>query len=209
MRSLGTPPFVCLITKGEATPENYFSERARILETIHDAAGDGVSIIQIREKHLPARLLFDLVREAVKVRVGTPIRIFVNERADVALAAGADGVHLPEHSLTTEVIRESVAPELMIGRSVHSIESAKQAATSGADYIFFAPVFETPGKGEPVGVAELKRVCDALVGYPVIALGGIDETNVRDVLDAGASGIAAIRSLHDSASRKRMIDRLR
>ena len=209
MITLGTPPFVCLITKGEATPENYFSERARILETLRDAAGDGVSMIQIREKQLPARLLFDLVSEAVKVRIGTPARIFVNERADVALAAGADGVHLPEDSLSPDVIRKSVTAELIVGRSVHSIESAKKAADAGADYIFFAPVFETPGKGAPVGVQELKRVCDTLTGFPVIALGGIDESNFVEALDAGASGIAAIRSLHERASRRRIIDRVR
>ena len=209
MITLGTPPFVCLITKGEATPENYFSERARILETIREATGDGVSMMQIREKQLPARLLFDLVSEVVKVRIGTPARIFVNERADVALAAGADGVHLPEDSLTPDVIRKTVTAELIVGRSVHSIESAMQSAAAGAEYIFFAPVFETPGKTEPVGLEELKRVCDALPGFPVIALGGIDESNVADALDAGASGIAAIRSLHERASRRQIIDRLR
>ena len=209
MRSLGTRPFVCLITKGEATQENYFSERARILETIREAAGDGVSMIQIREKLLPARVLLDLVREAMNACVGTATRIIVNERADVAIAAGADGVHLPEDSLTPGVIRKSIAAELIIGRSVHSLESAKRAAEDGADYVFFAPVFETPGKGEPVGVNELKRVCDELHGFPVIALGGIDERNVADALEAGASGIAAIRSLYDAASRKRIIERVR
>lgn len=208
MRSLGKPPFVYLITKGETTADNYSSERERILEMIAEAASDGVSVIQIREKSLPARLLFDLVSEVVKIAASTKTIVIVNDRVDVALAAGADGVHLPENSLNPSVVRRVTPKNFFIGASVHAFGSAKQAASDGADYVLFAPVFETPGKGAPTGVDELKRVCDALPEFPVIALGGIDDSNVTDALDAGASGIAAIRSLHDRDSRRRIISRI-
>jgi thiamine-phosphate pyrophosphorylase len=90
----------------------------------------------------------------------------------------------------------------LIGVSTHSIEAALNAAGSGADYIFYGPIFETPGKGPPVGIASLKDVCNALRSFPVLALGGIDQHNFRDALFAGAAGIAAIRSLAERDSRR-------
>ena len=207
MRSLGTPPFVCLITKGEATPENYTAESARILEVVREAASDGVSMIQIREKRLPARLLFELVHDAVKAVEGTNAKVVVNERADVALAAGADGVHLPEHSLSPSVIRGNVPDGFLIGASIHSLEAMDTAVA--ADFVFFAPVFATPGKGEPAGLEELGRICESVDGVPVIALGGVDENNVQAALDSGADGIAAIRSLHDRNTRRKIVSLIR
>jgi thiamine-phosphate pyrophosphorylase len=205
--SLGTPPFICLITKGEATPENYPAERARILEVVREAAADGVSMIQIREKQLPARLLLELVRDAVHVVAGTTTKILVNERADVALAARANGVHLPENSLSSSVIRRNMPKGFLIGASIHSLKAMDRAVA--ADYVFFAPVFATPGKGEPAGLDELRRVCESVDGIPVIALGGVDENNVKAVLASGAAGIAAIRSLYDGDTRRRIVSLVR
>jgi len=202
-------PYVCLITQGKATNLNFESERSNILQTVSDAVADGVNLIQIREKALTARLLFDLVSEAVAMLAGTNVRVVVNDRVDIAVAAGADGVHLPADSFVPAAIRKAFQNELMIGVSTHSTDEAVFAARSGADYVFFGPVFETPGKGPPIGIEKLAAVCRELKTFPVIALGGIDENNLDDVLSEGAAGIAAIRSLHETASRDAICARLR
>ncbi len=205
MKPLLDGPYTCLITAGEADPSNFEIKKKGILETIRDAVADGVNLIQIREKALPARLLVHLVREAVQILSSTDALVLVNDRADVAIAARADGVHLPETSLRPDVVREAISSNLVIGASTHSIEQALAAAGSGADYIFFGPIFETPGKGPPVGIESLSAVCRKLRTFPVIALGGVDQNNFENVLSAGAAGIAAIRSLNDQAKRRAIL----
>ena len=207
MKQLGPPPYVCLITEGKCDPTNLEFEKTKILSTAAAAAADGVSVIQIREKALPARLLFDLTRSVVEALIDTPSLVFVNDRPDVAITAGADGVHLPENSYSPEVIRQTF-PELLIGVSTHSLESAVGAAGAGADYVFFGPVFDTPGKGPAAGVSSLQNVCRELRSFPVIALGGIHQNNVEEVFEAGAAGIAAIRSLNDTTDRQAIVERL-
>lgn len=209
MKRLGDPPHVCLITPGEANPSNFETQRATLLNTIRDAVADGVNLIQIREKALPAKLLFDLVSGAVKTLSRTSALVLINDRPDVAVAAGADGVHLPETSFPPNVARRMFASELVIGVSVHSIESAAAAAGSEADYVFFGPIFETPGKSPAVGTGSLQEVCRTLKSLPVIALGGIDEKNLKSVFAVGASGIAAIRSLNEVEGRKAICDRIK
>ena len=202
MKPLGHGPHICLITGGRATPSNFETEQPRILTTISDAVTDGVNLIQIREKSLPAKLLFELVRGAVDVLSSSRALVIVNDRPDVAFAANADGVHLPENSLPPNVVKRTFNGQLVIGVSTHSIEHASSAADSGADYIFYGPIFETPGKGPPVGVESLKAVCESLGSFPVFGLGGIDQSNFESVLSAGAAGIAAIRSLAEPESRR-------
>jgi len=205
---LGPTPLVCLITPGQANSENYISESKKILDTVRAAASEGVSIVQIREKDLPARLLFELVRKAVAIVGNSSTIVTVNERADIAAAAGATGVHLPEVALSPRIVRP-VFEGLIIGKSVHSIAGATSAADDGADYVMFGPVFETPGKGPAVGLDGLADVCKAVSDIRLIALGGIDENNCKQAIQAGASGIAAIRSLNDPVSRRRILAALR
>ncbi|MEP7149908.1 MAG: thiamine phosphate synthase [Acidobacteriota bacterium] len=208
MKPLPDGPYTCLITPGEAHPSNFEIKKTEILETIRDAVADGVNLIQIREKALPARLLFHIVSDAVQILSSTEALVLVNDRVDVAIAARADGVHLPEVSLMPDVVRRVIASDLVIGVSTHSIEQALTAADSCADYIFFGPIFETPGKGVPVGIESLSAVCRELKTFPVIALGGVDQNNFENVLSAGAAGIAAIRSLNDQATRRAICERL-
>jgi thiamine-phosphate pyrophosphorylase len=208
VKRLGEPPYLCLITEGKADPANFRSEKPGILETIRDAIADGVTLIQIREKSLTARQLFELSTAAVEVRANAEAYIVVNGRADIAIAAGADGLHLPGDGIPAQIVRR-VFPDLVIGASTHSFESASAAAASGADYIFFGPVFATPGKPQPVGPDELQAVCRKLGRFPVIALGGIDESNCDLVLSSGAAGIAAIRSLNEPDARRRVIRAIR
>jgi thiamine-phosphate pyrophosphorylase len=200
VKRLGQPPYSCLITRGNATAQNFESERLKIVETLQEAAADGVSMVQIREKLLPGRMLFDLVSCVVEALADTTTLVIVNERADVAAAASADGVHLRTNSIPADAIRSVFANDLLIGVSTHSVKEATSA--SAADYIYFGPVFATPGKTSPVGLEKLKEMVERVRPLPVIALGGIDDKNFRDTMSTGADGVAAIRSLHDSQSRR-------
>ena len=188
---------VYLITKGEATPANFSAKKKEILQIVRTAADAGIPLIQIREKRLTVRLLFELVSEAARITAKTGTKLLVNDRADIALAAKADGVHLTVNSLSAVSIRSSFSEDFIIGVSTHSLEEAALAAKQGADFVTFGPIFATPDKGEPKGLDELRGVCQVLAPFPVIALGGINETNCQSVLDSGARGFAAIRYLNE------------
>jgi len=149
---------------------------------------DGIDMIQIREKDLPARDLFDLVCRIRDVAAGTKTRILVNDRLDIALAAGIDGVHLPGNGLPAARVRPFVK---LLGVSTHSVKEAIEAEQAQADFILFGPVFDSPGKSA-VGLEALKEVVSA-VRIPVLAIGGITRANSSDVVKTGAKGIAGIR----------------
>jgi thiamine-phosphate pyrophosphorylase len=173
-------------------------EGATVIERIRDAIAAGADWIQLREKDMQGRELLALAKAAVAIPGAA--RIIVNDRLDVALAAGASGVHLGAASIPApEVIgwrRAGNAPAaFLVGVSCHSLEDMRRAENAGADYVFFGPVFDTPSKrsfGSPQGVHRLAEVCRA-VGLPVVAIGGITEANAVECVRAGAAGIAAIR----------------
>ena len=119
--------------------------------------------------------------------------LFINDRADIAAAAGADGVHLTSTSLDSVEIRKAFGGYLLVGISTHTADEVLKAKEDGADYIVFGPVFPSPGKGEPVGLDALSAVCETAGNIPVLALGGIDNDNWRSAVSVGASGFAAIR----------------
>lgn len=200
-------PIACLITTGEATTENFPQKRIEILKIIVAAVRNRIGMVQVREKQLPARLMFELVSGAVKIARDSATSILVNDRADVAVAAGADGVHLPADSLSVDLVREKF-PLSIIGVSTHSLEAAQEAAGKGADYAFFGPVFDTPGKGRARGPEVFAEICGRLKPFPVIALGGIDAANYEKVLACGGGGIAAIRFLNDPKNLETVSDRL-
>ncbi len=202
----GKPPYRCLITKGELNSLNFHSESAKLVERLREAVDDGVNLIQVREKNLPARLLSDLVTSALQAVLHSAATIVVNDRVDVALTAGSAGVHLAQHSMPAQIVRSTFGPGLTIGVSTHSLAEAASAYAAGADYIVFGPVFATPGKGPAVGVESLAAVCRAVAPMPVIALGGIDVNNFHLLQAAEIAGVAAIRSLHDRKSRMVICD---
>jgi thiamine-phosphate pyrophosphorylase len=187
---------VYAITEGRANQTNFLQQKNDIIEKARKAAACGVTHLQIREKDLSAVLQLDLTRSVVEAAAGTGVRILVNGRFDIALAAGADGVHLPADGLPVDAVRRHVPEGFLIGVSTHSVEKAVAAKRDGADMIVFGPVFESPGKGDGVGLEILREVCRAAAPSPVLALGGIHENNFRLALGAGASGFAAIRFLN-------------
>ncbi len=198
-------PIVCYVTdrKSLGSDNVAAAQNAGVVSKIERAITAGVDWVQIRERDLSARDLLFLACRAVRTAAEArpaDVRVIINDRADVALAAGAAGVHLGEESLPApEVVRWCRAgqapPNWLIGVSCHRLERAREAESAGANYIFFGPVFDTPSKrhfGPPQGVGKLAEVCQA-IEIPVLAIGGVDGRNAEDCLRAGAAGVAAIR----------------
>jgi len=186
------------------TAQNFSQKKSQTLELIEIAAQSNISLIQIREKKLSARLVFELARAAVKITQNTGTKLLVNDRADIALAANADGVHLTARSLSAGAIRRAFPKDFIIGVSTHTIEEAGNAKNQSADFVTFSPIFSMPNKDKFQGIENLREVCEKLKPFPVIALGGIDETNYKSVLENGASGFAAIRFLNDAENIRKL-----
>jgi thiamine-phosphate pyrophosphorylase len=205
-------PLIYLITGGEATAENFSRKSAEILKLVETAVETKINLIQIREKALPARLVFELAAKASKIVKNSSTKLLVNDRADIALASQAEGVHLTSVSIPSKVIRQNFPPDFIIGVSAHSIAEAETAKDGGANFVTFSPVFPTPSKekyGVPQGLEKLREVCERLRNFPVIALGGIDESNFSLALETGASGFAAIRFLNNADNLRRLTLKLR
>jgi thiamine-phosphate pyrophosphorylase len=209
---------VCYVSGRKSLPPAGSVES--LLAKIRDAIAAGVDWVQIREKDLPTRELMALVRAAVRMAGDRPqeARVIVNDRLDVALAAGAHGVHQGSESAPAREMarwcRAGNAPaEFLIGASCHTLEEAREAEAGGASYVFFGPIFDTPAKrsfGPPQGIARLAEAC-RVVRIPVVAIGGVNEENAEECLRAGAGGIAAIRLFQQrlaSESPKAVIERL-
>ena len=156
------------------------------------AVRGGVTMIQLRLKDVDAR---DLVRIARGLVDASPAPVLVNDRADIALAAGAAGVHVGVDDVPAAALRNVVPADFIIGASVGSEDEVKWSA--GADYVGIGPVYATsskPDAGGAIGIAEFARLAQ-LTGLPAVAIGGIDPTNCRDTLGAGAHGVAVIRAI--------------
>jgi len=165
-----------------------------LLGCIDRAIQDGVERIQIREKDLASRDLVALTRRAVEIARGQRTRILVNGRTDIALAAGAHGVHLPADSVSPQCLRTLVPPGFLIGVSTHSRNEILCAQEEGADFVVFGPVFHPRSKVSTISPQGIQGLEHAVRGVTieVLALGGITRTNAPGCLRAGARGVAAI-----------------
>lgn len=192
------------------TDRKQLGERS-VVEAIRAAFAKGADWVQIREKDLPARELLALAREAVRLAAASAPekRVLVNDRLDVALAAGAHGVHLGGESLpVAEVVRwrnatlvstPAASRPFLVGASCHSVDEVIRAERDGADYVFLGPIFPTPSKmpfGPSLGIAALAEACRA-VKTTVLAIGGITPALLIECVAAGASGFAAIRHFQE------------
>ena len=200
-----TLPKLCYITDRRALdPEPLL---AVIVETIRA----GVDFIQIREKDLNTRELLKLAESAMEASRGTATRIVVNDRLDIALATGAQGVHLGVQSMPTDRVRARVPVGFWIGVSCHSAQDVQAAEAAGADYALLGPIFETPSKlpyGPALGLEELERAARASA-IPVLALGGLTLERIESCLAAGAAGIAGISIFQKAGSAAERVREIR
>jgi thiamine-phosphate pyrophosphorylase len=195
-----------LITDRKQLKEtSHFSlHTSHLLTTVRLALKGGVKAVQLREKDLNTR---ELLKLAYKMRALTnkyKAKLFINDRFDIALAVGADGVHLTQNSIPVYAVRDTVKKKLMIGVSTHSLKEAKEAEKGGADFITFGPVYRTPSKlkyGEPLGLDTLRKVCGRTT-IPVFAIGGIKGDKINDVMEEGAFGVAMISEILGAADIK-------
>jgi thiamine-phosphate pyrophosphorylase len=162
-------------------------------QVIERACDAGVSLVQLREKDLDGKPLFHLAQSLREVTSHHNAKLLVNSRLDIALAIDADGLHLPEHALPVQTVKRFFSN--LVGRSVHSVEGARDAEQSGADYLLFGHVFETASKeNEPRGLNALQEVCKA-VSIPVYAVGGVTPERVRVCVESGAFGVAVMNGI--------------
>lgn len=197
-------PLIYLITQGNTASHNFTTESEKIIEIVKLAVNFKIPLVQLREKNLSARFLLDLAKTICDIAKNSETRILINDRADVALAADADGVHLTEKSLPAEIVRQNFPSDFIIGVSAHSLEKIESAKNQGADFATFSPVFPTTNKGEAQGIKKLKNVCERVKPFPVVALGGINAANYLEVLESGASGFAAIRFLNNRGNLRKL-----
>jgi thiamine-phosphate diphosphorylase len=189
-------PIVCLVTDRRrllAADDRFETMRRLLGEVARDAVRAGVDLIQVREPGLETAQLVDLVDEIVAMARGTSTRVVVNDRLDVALACGANGVHLRSDSFAPRVVRRMVPDRFLIGRSVHDVNEALEHAAS-ADYLMAGTVFPSASKPSAthwLGVDGLAAIVRA-VRVPVVAIGGIAVERVAQVAAAGAAGMAGI-----------------
>ncbi len=168
-----------------------------LLEVVEEALAGGVKAVQLREKELTSRELYELAFEMKKLTIRYGAKLLINDRIDIALAVDADGVHLGSGSIPVYRARKLLGKNRLIGVSCHNQVNAITAQEKGADFITFGPVFYTASKakyGKPVDIDKLESVSHLLT-IPVFAIGGVNATNTREVLTTGATGIALISAI--------------
>jgi thiamine-phosphate pyrophosphorylase len=196
-------PIIYLITSGATTQDSTPASEdfQQVLALVRAATRARIPLVQLREKNLTTRTLYELAARSSEITRGTETRLLINDRADIARAARADGCHLTTRSLDTSVIRRAFGTDFLIGVSTHSLAEARAARDRGADFAVFGPVFDTPSKhayGAPVGLESLREAAHKLSPFPLLALGGIALENSSEVSRTGASGVAAIRLFADA-----------
>jgi thiamine-phosphate pyrophosphorylase len=175
--------------------------RGRDLASVVDAlARAGAELIQLRTKGLDDRTHLALARAAVEAAHGSGAQLVVNDRADIALLAEADGVHVGQDDLAGADARQVVGPSRLVGVSTHGIAQLSSAGQGPADYLAIGPVFPTRSKANPDPVVglEMVRRARAATTRPLVAIGGITRANAREVVEAGADGVAVISDLLDA-----------
>jgi thiamine-phosphate pyrophosphorylase len=162
----------------------------------------GATFVQLREKHLPPVEFYQAADAALRIARARGIRLIINDRVDIALALGADGVHLGQDDLPPEAARRLLGERAIIGYSTHNLEQAQEAARLPVDYLAIGPIFATSSKENPdpvVGLEGLRRVRQVASRLPLVAIGGITFQTAREVIAAGADSVALISALLSNA----------
>jgi thiamine-phosphate pyrophosphorylase len=191
------------------TDRKLFADSGEMFTAVEDALKAGVKAIQLREKDLSTRELLDLAYRMRELTTSYNAKLFINDRADIAMCVNADGVHLGQNSMPVNAVKKAVyesrithhASRFLIGVSTHNLGEALTEEREGADFITFGPIFHTPSKikyGRPVGIESLKIVAKK-VAIPVFGIGGIKPDNVKEVINAGAYGVALISGILSAA----------
>jgi thiamine-phosphate pyrophosphorylase len=200
------------------TDRKLTADRCSLTASVRQALRGGVKAVQLREKDLGTRELLKLAYKMRELTKKYGARLFINDRFDIALAVGADGVHLTQNSIPADAVRKAVdaslimrhASRFLIGVSTHSLTEAKEAENAGADFITLGPVYSTPSKlkyGKSVGADILKEVCRK-VKIPVFAIGGIKSHRIKDMKNAGAYGVAMISEIFGAEDIKRKAEEI-
>lgn len=186
-------PILCLVTDRKRHPGR------RLDDVVRQAVDQGVSMVQLREKDLSARDLYELGKRLMDA-IGGRADLIVNDRVDAAIAIGAEGVQLPENGLPPSVVRGMVGSKVLIGRSVHSVDGAIEAEARGADFLVAGTIFagSGPPKGPILGTAFLRQLSRE-ISIPFLAIGGVDAGNASLAMEAGSSGVAVITAISDAA----------
>lgn len=166
-------------------------------EVVREAVDGGVTMVQLREKECTTREFIAEARLLKSLLLGTGVPLIINDRLDVALAVGAEGLHLGQQDMTIADARRLAGPEMLIGISAECLDDALQAAAEGADYIGISPVFATTTKKDaasPLGLAGVRQIRKA-VYLPLVGIGGITVDNAAEVLQAGADGVAVVSAI--------------
>ncbi len=195
-------PCLCLVTDRKRVVSG------DIIGVVAQAVDGGVGMVQLREKDCPAAELLTLARELRAVTHGKALLI-INDRVDIAILSGADGTQLGENALDVDSARRLAGDGMLIGRSVHSVEGAVEAETSGADFLILGTLFETSTHpGAQTGGLDIVRNVNERVSVPILGIGGVSESNIADAIGAGASGAAVISAISMSADPKEAASRL-
>jgi len=173
-------------------------------EQVERLVAGGATLIQLRDKHAAPRDFFRQAEAAMKVARKHDVRLIINDRLDVALALGADGVHLGQTDIPVEAARRLLGEGAIVGFSTHNLAQAALAATMPVDYVAFGPIFQTSTKENPdpiAGLEELRSVCAIVGALPLVAIGGITLANAKEAWGAGADAVSSIAALVSEPAR--------
>ncbi len=201
-RTLPSPLYAILDTS--------FSKGRSSISILREFLAGGVKLVQLRAKELSSADFFSLAKEARQLTSEAGAMFIVNDRADIALACNADGVHLGQDDLPLRAVRKLLGPEKIIGISTHDLDQARAAELNGADYIGFGPIFGSTTKDtgySPRGLEMLREIRQA-VKVPLVAIGGINEKNVAEVWNAGADAAAIISDLMEAEDVAKKLERI-
>ncbi|WP_291321414.1 thiamine phosphate synthase [Desulfonatronospira sp.] len=173
-----------------------------LIQLVMEAVQGGVTMVQIREKSCTSGEFFSTARELKKKLTTLGVPLLINDRADIALATGADGVHIGQKDVPYQAVRELLGPGKIIGISINTYDQLKVAAMSDVDYLSLSPVFPTPTKtdtSEPFGIEGLKKA-RSMTDKPLITIGGINRDNLSDVMATGMNGVAVVSAVCSAES---------